>query len=284
MFSRFTVYSLPNLFPFALFFFSCTTQRTEPELQALMRESLVNSTNEIRLKTNRNMYSLKQKYKEPASHSVAIKFYMKASKLMQLCSEFSIYIDQLRTDISNGNPRHIDSLYIRIKEFQSNVLSIDKELQKYIREEVTRHTTLFAAIRKSQSLSALSAEDQQLYLITLDNNLARMESVVIEHYDNNISNHIDYDSFSAIVGQNTKYLKSGDTLEITAGMGAFTTAAKPSVFINNKLVKNESGVSVLKMKILGRPGKHTVPVRISYHDENGERQYAYTNLEYTIIK
>lgn len=59
------------------------------------------------------------------------------------------------------------------------------------------------------------------------------ESQVIDYLRKQIGEvKIIYNKFGALVGTNATYLMPGDKLEITAGVGAYSDAAKPTVYIN----------------------------------------------------
>jgi hypothetical protein len=104
-------------------------------------------------------------------------------------------------------------------------------------------------------------------------------------YYNSISTCIidSFEQFSAIVTQNTHYLKAGDSLMVYAGIGAFTLGAKPTIVINGHVTPpGLDGVSVYTMKAYGQTGKHRIPVKISFYKPDGTKETVEKDLEYVV--
>jgi len=76
--------------------------------------------------------------------------------------------------------------------------------------------------------------------------------------------------FSAIAAQNTTFLKSGELLEITAGVGSFSVAARPKITIDGKNIPlDPDGTAIYRIKAPGKPGKHVIPVKIEFVKPDG---------------
>ena len=91
-----------------------------------------------------------------------------------------------------------------------------------------------------------------------------------------------YDKFEAIVGQNSKYLMPGQDIEITAGLGAFSSAKIPSVSFNGSgPTKVENGVSYYTGSA-GGMGPHTINVTVSFKDQDGVDQTKTFPVEYVV--
>ena len=74
-------------------------------------------------------------------------------------------------------------------------------------------------------------------------------------------------------------------MEIMAGVGAFSKAAKPEIaFGGNTIPIDESGVAIYKFKASGTPGKYKVSVKITYIDQEGKEQMLSKDVEYTVAK
>lgn len=92
-----------------------------------------------------------------------------------------------------------------------------------------------------------------------------------------------FDKISAIAVLSSSYVKAGQTIEVTAGAAEFSTKRKPGVSIFGKEIKlDEQGVALYKFKAIGSPGKHILPVKISFLWKNGSPGSLTKNLEYTI--
>lgn len=93
---------------------------------------------------------------------------------------------------------------------------------------------------------------------------------------------VRFDTYNAIVGQNSTYLMPGQEIEIMAGVGAFSKAALPKISINGQTVAiGEDGAAHAKFAA-GPIGNRTVPVRIEYTDQEGKPQVITKNVEYTV--
>ncbi|HEU4470304.1 MAG TPA: gliding motility protein GldM [Flavisolibacter sp.] len=93
---------------------------------------------------------------------------------------------------------------------------------------------------------------------------------------------VRYNKFAAIVGQNSNYLMPGQDLEISAGIGAFSTEALPQVTIaGQNLPINEEGMAIYKTKAAGQ-GTNSVTVNINYKDQEGKLQTVTKTVSYTV--
>ncbi|RYZ39035.1 MAG: hypothetical protein EOP49_30525, partial [Sphingobacteriales bacterium] len=93
---------------------------------------------------------------------------------------------------------------------------------------------------------------------------------------------VRFDTYAAIIGQNSNYLMPGQELEITAGVGAFSKAAAPVVTIGGQTYAiGAEGTATAKLPG-GGVGSRTVPVRITYTDQEGKQQVIEKNVEYKV--
>jgi gliding motility-associated protein GldM len=93
---------------------------------------------------------------------------------------------------------------------------------------------------------------------------------------------IRFDNFEAIVGQNSKYLMPGQEIEITAGLGAFSKTKLPNVTVGGANVAlDERGIAVYKTSA-GGMGAHTLEVKVSFTDQDGNPQERKIPIEYVV--
>lgn len=84
---------------------------------------------------------------------------------------------------------------------------------------------------------------------------------------------------------NSSYVKSGQSIEVTAGIGQFNEAAKANVTIDGKEIKlNSDDVAQYRFKATGKPGKHIIPVSIMYYMADGTKAQVRKNIEYIIAE
>jgi len=89
-----------------------------------------------------------------------------------------------------------------------------------------------------------------------------------------------------LISQSSSYVRQGDEIVITAGIGSYATALKTSVMIGNKLISdNGEGVVTYKFKANGHIGKNKIPIRLVFLDYGtGRKDTVVSNIEYSIIE
>jgi hypothetical protein len=124
-----------------------------------------------------------------------------------------------------------------------------------------------------------------IVLDKLKNDVLRAENTILNYYMRwmPIGRDIYYEQVSAIVTQNSTYLKPGQLLQIYAGIGAFSVAAKPTFIINGtKIPVDSDGVVTYELKAGKKPGKYSVPVKIEFIKPDGSPITLTKNINYTI--
>jgi gliding motility-associated protein GldM len=92
---------------------------------------------------------------------------------------------------------------------------------------------------------------------------------------------IVYDEFEAIAQANTSYAMPGDKIEITAGVGAFSAAAKPEISIAGSNIPLTGGKAIYKTTASGT-GEHSVAVKIRYTKPDGTVATKDEIVKYTV--
>lgn len=91
--------------------------------------------------------------------------------------------------------------------------------------------------------------------------------------------------FSAILSLSSSYVKRGEAIEVTAGIGEISIASKPRISIDGKKIQlDHRGLAIYKFNATGRPGKYRVPVKFEYIAENGKPMTRNEMAEYTIAE
>ncbi|AEW02414.1 hypothetical protein A4D02_00230 [Niastella koreensis] len=84
---------------------------------------------------------------------------------------------------------------------------------------------------------------------------------------------------------NSSYVKSGQTVEITAGITQIVASCQPKITINGKEIKvNSEDAAVYSFRAIGKPGKHKIPVLIDFYRSDGEQLRMTKNIEYIIAE
>jgi|GEM_PF-999104 len=90
---------------------------------------------------------------------------------------------------------------------------------------------------------------------------------------------------SAIATLSSSYIKPGQSIQVLAGIGEFSSASKPTIKINGKQVQlNAEAVAEYSFKPTGKPGKYRVPVIIEFTKPDGEKYTLSKNPEYIIAE
>jgi gliding motility-associated protein GldM len=93
---------------------------------------------------------------------------------------------------------------------------------------------------------------------------------------------VQQDAFAAIAVANANYVLPGQEIQVTAGVGGFSTKVQPQISINGAGVPiGEDGAAHYKFNA-GEVGARTIPVHISYTDQNGKVQIKDIPIEYTV--
>jgi len=120
-------------------------------------------------------------------------------------------------------------------------------------------------------------------LSKFQNDVKNSESQMVDYCYKQIGSvKVVYNQFEAFAGTNATYLMPGDELEIQAGIGAFSAAAKPDITINGaRQTLNADGVADYKTKVEGA-GAHEVTVNISYTKPDGTTAVIPKTIKYTV--
>jgi gliding motility-associated protein GldM len=120
-------------------------------------------------------------------------------------------------------------------------------------------------------------------LSKFQNDVKNSEAQLVDYCHNQIGKvKLVYDQFQAIAQSSASYAMPGDNLEITAGVGAFSAAAKPKIYIGGQLQSLTSdGTAVYKTTASGS-GEHVVDVKIEYTKPDGSVTTVNKPVKYTV--
>jgi gliding motility-associated protein GldM len=120
-------------------------------------------------------------------------------------------------------------------------------------------------------------------LSKFQNDVKNSESQMVDYCYKQIGSvKVVYNQFEAFAGTNATYLMPGDELEVQAGIGAFSAAAKPDITINGAhQTLNADGVADYKTKVEGT-GEHTLTVNIAYTKPDGTTATIPKTIKYTV--
>ncbi len=120
-------------------------------------------------------------------------------------------------------------------------------------------------------------------LSKFQNDIKNSEAQAVEYYHRKIGEvEIVYDEFQAFAGTNSQYLMPGEQLIITAGVGAFSKAAKPSITIDGSGVPLKADGAAEYTTTVGNSGAFTKKVRITFIKPDGTPSTVEKEVKYTV--
>ena len=264
--------------------------------------------------------SFKAKLEDPTSREKAAIWEPKAQQVKKISDELYNYIETLKSELKKESGlKTVDGkeefkeddldagtrllvqrapegkgkgkeLFEKLKAYKEQLLSIDPEMKKEIEVGLPLDLTIpptsseagksdwsYAYFHMTPTIAAITI------LSKFQNDVRNSESKAVEFCHKQIGQvEIIYDQVQAFAGTNTQYLMPGEELVITAGIGAFSKAAQPSVSIDGANVAlNAEGTAEYKTRV-GGSGAGIKRVRISYAKPDGTTAVVEKEIKYTV--
>jgi gliding motility-associated protein GldM len=279
-----------------------------------VNKSLETTNTTVNRSTDQILKSLQDKLSDPTKAVKAQEWYPKAQQVQSYSKTLYNYIQGLKDQIlreAGGDPSKPDQkfkednldiatrimvekgqgqqLLSALTKYRTDVLAIDKSIDSAFK------TTLPINLEKptSNSKAAKTWEGAYFHMVPtvaaltilskFQNDVKTSENSIVQFCHNKVGEVVvRFDTYAAIVGQNSNYLMPGQELEITAGVGAFSKQALPTITIGGQSYPiGAEGTATAKLAA-GGVGNRSVPVRISYTDQDGKQQVIEKNIEYTV--
>jgi hypothetical protein len=234
----------------------------------------------------------------------------KAQRIQQLSNNTRNYIKVLKVQPAEQASVIGKALFdtlIALKTQLLDVLNPDEFPDNILRDDIRKTKLHFArtmpvlsqllpgslknAYKQGWLDSNFSSSNRQELLMMLnktENDILVSENMLIDYFSSNIG-YLDgpsiYTSFSAIATLSSSYVKTGQPIEVWAGVGSFSDASSPRIFINgNRIPFDDGPVARYKFKTRGKPGKHVVEVKIEYTKPDGVKAIMDEKLKYIIAE
>ena len=283
-------------------------------------QSLTNA-NVIIQNKNQDIYkSLAAKLNDPKTAEKAAIWAPKANKAKAMADEMYAYVESLKLalkeeaglEIKDGKETFKEDdldattrlflnkksglskgeeLFNKLKQFKLDLAAIDPAIEKDVIPTVSLDLTI-------PTSNNLAAKDDWAYayfnmtptiaaitiLTKFQNDIRNTEAQVVEFCHKEIGEvELVYDQFNAFAASNSQYLMSGEELVITAGVGAFSSAAKPTISIDGVVVPVAADGSAVYKSVAGStPGVQRKRVRISFLKPNGETAVVEKDVQFTV--
>ncbi|MES2430636.1 MAG: gliding motility protein GldM [Bacteroidota bacterium] len=280
-------------------------------------KSLTQSNTNLTAASSTLYSSLREKLEDPKSAKMASIWQPKAEQAHKLADDMDAYINTLKADLKkeaglqmidgkeNFKEDDLDAatrlfgagehgknkgpeLLAKLKGFKDAMLAIDPEIKLAFEKTFPVDTEPISAQDGSKKPFTQAYFDMvpTVAAITIlskfQNNVKNAENQIATFCHSKIGEvKVKFDKFGVLVGQSSNYLMPGEELTVTAGVGAFSSAALPQVSIAGSSVAVENGQGTYKTTVSGQ-GKKTVPVTIRYKDQDGIDQVATQDVEYTV--
>ena len=286
----------------------------------VVNNSLMTSNTNITA-SNATLYkSLEDKLSQPESREKAQKWEPLAVKAKNYSAAMMDYIDGLKLDLKKAAdlrkkaplPGSTDSvedyradnldastrlfenggkgkeLQAKLDQYKADMLGIDPSITKEFEGVFPVNTTPPVSQEGkqkdfTQSFFHMTPTIASLTILSkFQNNIKNAENEIVTYCHNQIGAvAVHMDQVGVLVGQNSNYLMPGQELDITAGVGAYSSAASPSISINGSGVQVTNGQGTYKTTANGA-GEHSVNVNVTFKDENGKMVTKTETVKYTV--
>jgi gliding motility-associated protein GldM len=279
-----------------------------------VNRSLENTNIAVNKSTETIMKSLKDKTTEEATKVRALEWYPKAEQVVSISKEINDYLANLKSQIltlaggSTSDPTqkfkedNLDivtrlmvkqgkgkELKAKLEEYTRKIKAIDHEFDSAFKEPFVDVSDPPGADKKKKEWDVayfhmVPTVAGLTILSKFQNDVKTAENKVVAYCHQKVGEvKVVFDTYAAIVGQNSTYLMPGQNIEIKAGVGAFSKQAKPTIIIGGTAAQiNDSGF-VRSSQAAGTMGPHTIPVVVKFTNQiTGKDEEIHYDVKYTV--
>ncbi len=280
-----------------------------------VNNSLEATNTVVSASTKEIMTSLKAKMNEEGTRERAQIWYPNAQKVQQLSdalyNDIQKYKDQILkeagADFAKGDSSYKDDnldiatrimvekgggkdLYNKLDAYKKAIL---QNIDPKVNAAFANSLPINLAKPRTQNKGNKSWEDAYFRMVPtvaaltilskFQNDVKTTENKVISFCHEQVGKvDVIQDAFAAIAIANTTNALPGQEIEITAGVGGFSTKISPVITINGQRQQvGEDGAVHYKFKA-DRLGSNSIPVNIQYTDQNGKVQNITKTVEYVV--
>lgn len=282
----------------------------------VVNNSLITSNNAIESKNQTLFQSFQDKLNKAESKEKAEIWWPKAKAAKELSEQMFAYLEDLKKKlIKESKPTVVDGvetfaednldaatrvfvegpegkeLQKKLEEYKRQILAIDPKITQEFGKSLPLNTDIpkvtnsqagqkdwaYAYFHMTPTMAAITI------LSKFQNDIKNTESQVVEFCHKEIGQvEVIYDQFKAIASGNATYLMPGEEMTITAGIGAFSSAAKPLITVDGGAATTQpDGSSEYKFKV-GGPGAYQKTVKIVYTGQDGKQAIVDKVIKYTV--
>ena len=268
-------------------------------------QSLRTTNKNIEL-TNDNIYkSLEEKLTKPESAEKAKIWTPLAMRAKTLSYNMTVYLDSLKLELKKAadlkmkyNQETKDSvedfrydyleastrmfetkgegerLKVRLDQYKTDMLNIHPSIKAQFEKNfpVTTEVPLSLERHKKDFTQTYFHMTPTIAALTIlskfQNNIKNAESSIVTYCHNQIGAvEVHMDQVGILVGQSSNYLMPGQELKVTAGVGAYSSSAAPTISIGGANVPVSGGQGTYTRTVSGS-GEQSIAVNVTFLDEN----------------
>lgn len=271
--------------------------------------SLQSSSANIATANNTLYESLEKKKNDAQYREQAAIWQPKAEEARKLSADMNKYIDDLKLRLKNAaglkedgsfKEDNLDAstrlfetngmgkeLKNKLDEYKRKMIAIDPSFKQFeasfpvntdgIKGKEGKKDFTTGYFHMTPTVAALTM------LSKFQNNVKNAENTIVSYCHSKIGAvEFVYDQFAAVVGQSSNYVMPGEKVTITAGVGAFSTAARPVISIGGTGAEvNADGVAIREFTAEGG-GERSIPVNVSYTKPDGTKETKTYAIKYTV--
>ncbi len=274
--------------------------------------SLQNSSNNLAAANTTLYKSLSDKLADPKTAEKAQIWEPKAEKAKKLSDDMTTYLEGLKKELKNAAGLEIiegkesfkednldaasrlfgdgkgKDLEAKLKTYKQAMLDIDPairvkfektlpvDVEPPVGQDGTKKDFTNAYFHMTPTVAALTM------LSKFQNNIKNAENQVVTYCHEQIGAVVvKFDKTGVLVGQSSNYIMPGQEMTITAGIGAYSSAAQPQISIGGTNVPVIDGKGTYKVSASGA-GAKKMTVTVRYLDQDGKEQTKTEDVEYVV--
>lgn len=249
--------------------------------------------------------SLQQKLADPATRSLSNRWSPFALKVQMLSAQAISYIDSLHAKMSASGSlsKEVEkSLFDTLVNCRSNLLNVFPDsldpgghyiaevrgmFRRYIPLLLDTSGRAQPTLTFPEWADHLFQGDTSMITLSLDKlkiDVLLSEQAIARYCDNHAESSVDrFTIFAPLVTLNSNVVAPGDTIELSAGIGAYYSSVRPKITIAGASVPVYSGgLAFYTLRASKRPGRYSIPVKIEYTTPYGRQSTIERDVRYQV--
>jgi hypothetical protein len=299
----------------SLFLYSCINKSENLHVYQSLNDNLTHSNNAINNSTQDVFMAMEQKLRDPMTRTKAEIWHPKMQQIRKASKETFDYINSLKNELMLAadlnatadkkdyrmsdygavnkvffSNKRGEQLYNRLIAYIDTIRAIDPKLSSTFPTTVLTSSIIDTAIKSTSQFSDnyfrnVPAIAAMAILSRFQNGLRIIENQTSGFCNEQVWPMIcGYKVTSALAGISSSVVQKGKEIQLTAGIGEFTTSGNPEIIIDGKRIElNERGYVDYKFTTPTKPGNYSKRVQFHYTDAEGNKMTLEKVFEYTVV-